>query len=127
MLLFLILVYLTNNITHGRTLPLEAWSDALSTRLDGKYLDDRTVWSIVWSCFTTLFACSWVAVHANVPSVKDSDDRILGRRLAMMGYMLLAPECIIIWAARQHFGAKEIAAKHQLKGVQPTAIYQDCD
>ena len=26
----------------------------------------------------------------------------------MMGYMLLAPELVIYWAAKQHFSAREI-------------------
>ena len=43
-----------------------------------------------------------------------------------MGYMLVAPELIILWAAEQHFSAKEIAVKHRREGVQPTAIYQVC-
>ena len=113
MLLLLILAYLTNNITHGLTLPLDMGSDAPSSRLDKKYLDDRSVWSIVWSCATTIFACSWVAVRLNVPSAEDGEARILGRRLAMMGYMLLAPELVVVWAAHQHFSAKEIAAEYK--------------
>ena len=44
-----------------------------------------------------------------------------------MGYMLLAPELVIMWAARQHFSAKEIAVKHQREGEQPTAVYQVCN
>ena len=78
-------------------------------RLGEQYFNDRTVWSIVWSCLATLFACSLVAVHPNVPRATDSDALILGRRLATMGYMLFAPELVIYWAAAQHFSAKEIA------------------
>ena len=33
-----------------------------------------------------------------------------------MGYLLLAPEMVIIWAARQHFTARHFAEKHQKKG-----------
>jgi len=117
MLLLLICFYLTHDPTQARTFLLktisECQSEALCTRLGHQYFDDRTVWSIIWSCLATLFACSWVAVHPNVPSVKDSEARVLGRRLATMGYMLLAPELVIYWAANQHFSAKEIAAKYQ--------------
>jgi len=35
-----------------------------------------------------------------------------------MGYMLLAPELVIMWAARQYFSAKEITIKH--RGMQCT-------
>jgi len=117
MLLLLICFYLAHDPTQARTLLLEpvsqCQSEDLYARLGHQYFDDRTVWNIIWSCLTTLFACSWVAVHPNVPSAKDSEARILGRRLATMGYMLLAPELVIYWAANQHFSAKEIATKYQ--------------
>jgi len=32
-----------------------------------------------------------------------------------MGYMLLAPELVIYWAAKQHFRAKEIAKNIAVK------------
>ena len=113
MLILLILVYFTHDIAHGLAIPIGKTSDTLSTQLDEGYFDDRTILSMVWSCLATLVACSWVAVHPNVPSAKDSNARILGRRLAMMGYMLLAPELVIYWAAKQHLSAKEIAARYQ--------------
>ena len=129
MILLLLFAYFAHNATQALTIPLEReyQSDALFPRLGDHYFDDRTIWSIVWSCLATLFACSWVAVHPNVPRATDSEALILGRRLAMMGYMLLAPELVIFWAARQHFSAKEITVEHQGKGAQPTAIYQICD
>jgi hypothetical protein len=33
-----------------------------------------------------------------------------------MGYVLIAPEMVILWAARQHFGATYIAKQHQKRG-----------
>ena len=30
----------------------------------------RTIWSIVWSCLVTIFSCTWVAVHPNIPCPK---------------------------------------------------------
>jgi len=128
MLLLLLVAYLAHNATQALTLPLEReyQGEALYTRLGNQYFDDRSVWSILWSCLATLFACSWVAVHPNVPRATDSEALILGRRLATMGYMLLAPELVIFWAARQHFSAKEIAVEYQGKGVQSTAIHWIC-
>jgi len=129
MLLLLLFAYFAHNATQALTIPLEReyQSDTLFPRLGDQYYGDRTVWSIVWSCLATLFACSWVAVHPNVPRATDSEALILGRRLATMGYMLLAPEFVIAWAANQHFSAKEIMVEHQGKGAQPAAIYQICD
>jgi len=125
MLLLLLVAYFAHNATQALTIPLELeyQSDTLFPRLGDQYFDDRTVWSIVWSCLVTLFACSWVAVHPNVPRATDSEALILGRRLATMGYMLLAPELVIFWAAHQHFSAKEIAVKHRPEGMQVTTAY----
>jgi hypothetical protein len=71
----------------------------------------RSEWNIVWSCFATLFACSWVAIHPNIPLQSDSSMRRLARRLMIMGYMLIAPEFVIWWAARQWLAARDIAKK----------------
>lgn len=30
----------------------------------------RTVWNIIWSCLITIFACTWVVVHPNIPQPK---------------------------------------------------------
>jgi len=125
MILLLLFACLVHNAAQALTLPLklESQSEALFPRLGDQYFDDRTVWSIVWSCLTTLFACSWVAVHPNVPRATDSGALILGRRLATMGYMLFAPEMVIYWAAKQHFSAKEIAKEIALKYPGKQTIY----
>ena len=115
MFLLLPFAHLAHNGTQALTIPSEhgCRSEALNTRLGDRYFDNRSVWSLVWSCLATLFACSWVAVHPNVPLAKDSEAWILGRRLAMMGYMLFAPELVIYWAAQQHFSAKDVVVKYQ--------------
>jgi len=87
--------------------------ESIHMRLSDDYLDDRSVWGIVWSCVATLIACTWVSVHPNIPAANDGEWRIFGRRLATMGYLLFAPEVVIIWAVRQHFAAKEIAKQYQ--------------
>ncbi|KAF5378947.1 hypothetical protein D9757_008737 [Collybiopsis confluens] len=61
----------------------------------------RSTSDIVWSCLTTIFACTWVAVHPNVPSIEDSDFQLLWRRMKIVAVALVAPEFIIIWAASQ--------------------------
>jgi hypothetical protein len=40
-----------------------------------------------------------------------------------MGYVLIAPEMVILWAARQHFGAKHFAKKHQRHGWTMTHAF----
>jgi len=74
--------------------------------------DTRSLYGIFWSCLSTLFACTWIAVHPNIPAPRDSWWEVLGRRLAIMGYILLAPEFLIFWAARQHYTAHNFVKKH---------------
>jgi hypothetical protein len=75
--------------------------------------DTRSIYGILWSCLSTIFACTWITIHPNIPAPGDSQWAVLRRRLAIMGYFLLAPEFIILWAARQHFGARYLTKKHE--------------
>ncbi|KAF8805913.1 hypothetical protein BYT27DRAFT_6651276 [Phlegmacium glaucopus] len=84
---------------------------------------DRSEWSIIWSCLATLFACSWVAIHPNIPAPADRHWRIFGRRLSIMLYTLLAPEIVIIWAGRQYFAADDIAQRNKDRGWTRTHAF----
>ncbi|KAF9035581.1 hypothetical protein BJ165DRAFT_1355534, partial [Panaeolus papilionaceus] len=66
---------------------------------------DRSLWSIIWACFLTLFACTWVAVHPNVPSPKHSGSKVIALKIGMMLSMLLIPEYVIMWAFEQYMFA----------------------
>ena len=76
----------------------------------------RTIWNIIWSCFSTLFACAWIAVHPNIPALKDSRWEILRRRIMIMAFVLVAPEMVIMWAARQHRDARLLVEEFRIKG-----------
>ena len=71
----------------------------------------RSIYGILWSCLSTMFACTWITVHLNIPAPGDSQWAVLRRRLAIMGYFLLTPEFVIFWAARQHFVARYFTKK----------------
>ena len=75
--------------------------------------DTRSIYNILWSCLSTIFACTWITVHPNIPAPGDSQWAVLRRRLVIMGYFLLSPEFVIMWAARQHFGARDMTKKHE--------------
>jgi len=75
--------------------------------------DSRSILGILWSCLSTIFACTWVAVHPNIPGPKEGDWAVFRRRLTIVLYILIAPELVITWAARQHLAAKEIAERYQ--------------
>ena len=70
--------------------------------------DQRTIWNIIWSCLATIFACSWVSVHPNIPAPEESWWRIFLRRLELMFWAVIGPELIITWALRQWLGARDL-------------------
>ncbi|KAG1726488.1 hypothetical protein EDD22DRAFT_443078 [Suillus occidentalis] len=71
----------------------------------------RTLRGILWSCGLTLFACTWTAVHPNIPAVNDGTIRITFYRLCLMIMALSSPEFLITWSVSQFFIARR-AAKH---------------
>lgn len=44
----------------------------------------RKLFDIIWGCLATIFACSWVSVHPNVPPPDQSQLALLWGRLKMM-------------------------------------------
>ncbi|RDB27421.1 hypothetical protein Hypma_004303 [Hypsizygus marmoreus] len=71
----------------------------------------RTTWDITWSCLVTIFSCTWLAIHPNVPHPSDSMTRVYLRRLQTVLMALIAPELIILWAARQWIFANKLSKK----------------
>ena len=120
-MILLILLYLCVSRTHSLTLltghpPLSpAIQQSILTR-ENAPSNTRTMWNIIFNCFSTLFACTWIVVHPNIPAPGDSIWKILLRRMMIMIFVLLAPEMVIIWAARQHRDAKILAKKFQVEG-----------
>ena len=59
----------------------------------------------------TIFSCTWVAVHPNVPCPKNQNPVIsfVGHRLPLFICALLVPEYVLAWAIRQFLRAREIA------------------
>ncbi|KAG2357371.1 hypothetical protein BDR07DRAFT_1297916 [Suillus spraguei] len=66
----------------------------------------RTLWEIIWSCAATLFACTWTAIHQNVPGMDERKFTIISRRLGIMMMALIAPELMITWATAQFLSAR---------------------
>ncbi|KAG2068157.1 hypothetical protein BDR04DRAFT_1057123 [Suillus decipiens] len=69
----------------------------------------RSLWDIVWSCAATLFACTWTAIHPNIPGMNEGKFTVLFRRLGIMMTALIAPETIITWATIQFLSARTTA------------------
>ncbi|KAF8802864.1 hypothetical protein BYT27DRAFT_7111290 [Phlegmacium glaucopus] len=88
--------------------------------IDSNKPTQRSEWNIIWSCFATLFACAWISVHPNIPAPLDSSTRIFVRRLTIMACTLIAPEMLIVWAARQWYAAHDIAKRNKYRGWTTT-------
>ncbi|KAF9542535.1 hypothetical protein CPC08DRAFT_650151 [Agrocybe pediades] len=71
--------------------------------------NDRSIFDLIWSCLTTVVACSWVSVHPNMPGSNESFARTHIRHLAYLFWAVIAPEAVIFWAAKQWFGARQLA------------------
>ena len=73
----------------------------------------RTIWNIIWSCLVTIFGCTWVAVHPNIPQAEEKWFTAVLRRLQIMVMALIAPELVISWAMRQWLAARSLAKDNQ--------------
>ena len=69
----------------------------------------RSIWDIFWSCSATIFACTWVSVHPNIPGRDDSQWKIFSNRVQIMLWTIMAPELVILWALREWFAVREMA------------------
>ncbi|KAJ7910812.1 hypothetical protein B0H13DRAFT_2272304 [Mycena leptocephala] len=106
MLLLLILVHLLSR--NGSAVPvLHTLNDRSAP--DSQSCDDinncRKLFDIIWGCLATIFACTWVSVHPNVPAPNQSWLALFWRRLKMMLIAVIAPEIMVGFAARQFFAA----------------------
>ncbi|KAF9065796.1 hypothetical protein BDP27DRAFT_1297995 [Rhodocollybia butyracea] len=84
-------------IPEGFALPTPAFDPRSFSQVAPNTSSTRTVPEIIWSCLTTIFACTWVAVHPNIPSRHDSYRDLLWRRVKILAVALIAPEYIILW------------------------------
>ncbi|KAH8691169.1 hypothetical protein BGW36DRAFT_400515 [Talaromyces proteolyticus] len=75
---------------------------ANSTAVEGWQFDgnSRSTFDILWSCSSTIFACTWTALHTNVPERNKSDFQIGVRKAWQFFFALMAPE-LIAWTAAQ--------------------------
>ena len=69
-------------------------------------IHQRSITDILWSCFATLFACTWLSVHPNMPGPDEGRLKVALRRLETMLWALICPELIIAWAFRQWLAAR---------------------
>jgi hypothetical protein len=105
MLLLLLLAHTLSSVNQN-----SVQGRALESRAPADSCDDtnncRRLFDIIWGCLTTLFACTWVSVHPNVPPPNQGAFALLWRRLKMMLIAVIAPELMVGFAARQLWAAR---------------------
>ena len=70
--------------------------------------DCRSITDIIWSCLSVIIACTWTSIHPNIPSPNDGFWKRLRTRIRITLIGLIAPELIVIWAAKQWKSARWI-------------------
>ena len=73
----------------------------------------RTTYNIVSSCLVTIFSCTWVAIHPNIPHPGIGYKKKFLRRVRLMILALIAPECVLTWALRQWLAARRLEKKYK--------------
>jgi hypothetical protein len=108
MLLLLILVHLLSR--NGSAAPdLHTLNNRAAPDSCNDINNCRKLFDIVWGCLATIFACTWVSVHPNVPAPNESRLALFWRRLKMMLIAAIAPEIMVAFAARQFFAARALS------------------
>ncbi|KAJ7079021.1 hypothetical protein C8R44DRAFT_863028 [Mycena epipterygia] len=106
----LLLLFLVHSLSQKFSL---AQGSTLDSRVPVNSCDNinscRRLFDIVWGCLTTIFACTWVSVHPNVPPPDQSWLARLWRRLKLMLITVITPELMVGFAARQFIAAQKFS------------------
>ena len=70
----------------------------------------RTMWQIIQSCVLTIFACTWVTIHPNIPSHRWPFSKFC-YRVYLWIVDLIMPELLLLWASKQYIAAQNLRKK----------------
>ena len=84
--------------------------NSTSDALEGWQFDDnsRSSWDILWTCVSTIFACTWASLHLSLDFTRRARIR---RKLAGWFISLFATEFIVIIAAIHFVTARDVATR----------------
>ena len=132
-MLFIILIYYLALSIRASPIPPNI-CPSLESNSCANVTHTRMIWNIIWSCLATIFSCTWVAVHPNMPCPKQREATRKNRfqrwirnpllsfaehHLPLFICALLVPEYVLGSAIRQYLRAGEIA--HDNKGELDTS------
>lgn len=76
----------------------------------------RGTLSIVWSCLSTLFFCSWSVLCLNIPPADEGYSRQLARKFKYMGLAIVFPELLLFSAFGQNIDARSSVERFKKLG-----------
>ncbi|KAF8648190.1 hypothetical protein AX16_006329 [Volvariella volvacea WC 439] len=97
---------------------LNAVVDAAGCIRDPKRV--RSLWELLYSCLGTIAICTYIAIHPNMPDLRDSWSTRMLQKLKTTFYALLAPEAVIVWAMSQNLIASRVAEQYKAYGWTKT-------
>ncbi|KAE9386645.1 hypothetical protein BT96DRAFT_867855 [Gymnopus androsaceus JB14] len=115
-----LLILLLSIIRTGISLPTTLGAVNASDSQTDSDVSIRTTSGIAWSCITTIFACTWTAVHSEIPVYHASGSEVLWERVKTLVVALVAPELVVIWAINQR-----ISAEHAVKALRQIPVCKD--
>jgi hypothetical protein len=98
----LVLSFVKQSLAQNNSTALEGWQFADSS---------RSSWDILWTCLSTIFACTWTALHGPVP--RRDQTEILANVLKIVAWIgtILAPEFMAGIAAEELWQARSTVAR----------------
>ncbi|KAL8662253.1 MAG: hypothetical protein Q9202_004858 [Teloschistes flavicans] len=66
----------------------------------------RGTFDILWSCLFTIFLCTWVSLHLNVPATHENYWHQFFRKMRWMLQAIMAPEFVLAFATGQKVEAR---------------------
>ncbi|KAF8644458.1 hypothetical protein AX16_008445 [Volvariella volvacea WC 439] len=73
----------------------------------------RSTSELLWNCLGTIFVCTYVAIHPNMPDRDATKGERMWQKVTTCLYALLAPEVVIMMAMQQRFAASRIAKQYK--------------
>ena len=75
----------------------------------------RTLPAIVYGCLVTIFACTWLSFHPDIPNCTYTLSRIRAHHFFSVMWSFLVPELVIMKAAIQWWRVRRLTPKLQRK------------
>ncbi|KAF8649022.1 hypothetical protein AX16_006064 [Volvariella volvacea WC 439] len=73
----------------------------------------RSTSELLWNCIGTIFVCTYVAIHPNMPDRNATRGTEMWQKVKTCLYALLAPEVVILLAMQQRCAASRIARRYR--------------